>query len=688
MSPPLAAGFRWLRAGFWFCLLLSAFASLHAATFPLTWRWSNPKPHGNDLFDFAAIDGSYLQVCDRGRIYVSDDLAFWRVLPSPTTRALRAIAVFQNQVFIVGEAGTVLRGDLVNGFSLVDLGTADWLEGVAGSPTLLVAVGDNAAIYTSSDGATWRRRTPPFSNWLRSVAYGNGLFVTVGEGGLIATSADGASWTRRPVLGSPTAHFNKVAWLGDRFWIASDPFRLAGLTFTALNSVNGVTWQVINTGSTNAMFAVAGLGDGTRLLAGDGDVRLSEGGRSWVSETSSGKVAPAPAATYYCALAAGTNLLIGGRAGLVALGHNPGPSAGFDWFRLEDSLRVWLWDVIRAPNFYIAVGDPGVVMTSDDGLDWALEVPPAEVGNAALLGVGGTPHRFVAVGSAGTILHSTDGATWTAVAPRPVANDLQGVAAFGELLVVTGGAGTVLASADGTNWIQRPKVTDNFLSSVAAFPGGLVAVGDNGTILASADGTSWALRASGTANWIYRVRYAGGRLLAVGQNGTILTSANGTAWTAQRSGTTEWLNDVAYVEDTWFVIGNHGTLLASTNATDWTSLGLITDKSLFGLAADNGQLVAVGLEGAILRSRLVPHRTPVHIQRYSHTLSNGAVNDLFFFAGQPDQVFILEKSLDLTTWTAGPTLELQDRSGTLLYVEVSSAAKAPPTRFYRTRLKF
>jgi hypothetical protein len=671
------------------CLLAFTTARLHAAPLPLTWRWSNPKPHGNDIFDFAAIDGNYVQVCDRGRIYVSDDLAFWRSLPSPTTRALRAIAVFQNQVIITGENGTALRGDLVNGFSLVDLGTTDWLEGVAASPTVLVAVGDNAAIYTSSDGANWQRRSPPFSNWLRSVAYGSGRFVTVGETGLIATSSDGVSWARRSVPGNPTAHFNKVAWLHDRFWVASDPFRLVGRTFTALNSTDGTSWQAIETGSTNSMFAVAGLSDGTRLLAGEGDVRLREGANGiWVSEVAASKVAPAPVATYYNALAAGTNFLIGGRAGLVALGNNPGPSAGFNWFQLDDSFRVWLWDVMRAPNFYIAVGDPGIVMTSDDGIDWALEVLPPEVLSTVFLGVGGTINRFVAVGSAGAIIHSADGATWTVVTPRPVANDLQGVTALGDLLVVTGGGGAVLTSSDGASWVKRTTPTANFLSGVTAFPGGLVAVGDNGTILTSADGTSWTARASGTANWIYRVRHLGERLIAVGQNGTILTSTNGTDWKAQASGTTAWLNDSAYIDRTWFVIGNNGTLLASTNATDWTHPGTITDKSLFGLATNNGQLLAVGLEGAVLRSQVVPHTTPVNIHRYTHTVSNGEVNDAFLFVGQPDQTFTLEKALDLTSWTPGPTLELQDSSGTLLYLEVSSAAKAPPTRFHRTRLKF
>ena len=63
-----------------------------------------------------------------------------------------------------------------------------------------MAVGDNAAIYTSTDAARWTRQPPPpnvGANWLQGVAYGGGTFVTVGDGGYVATSANGTNWTQR-----------------------------------------------------------------------------------------------------------------------------------------------------------------------------------------------------------------------------------------------------------------------------------------------------------------------------------------------------------------------------------------------------------------------------------------------------------------------------------------------------------
>src|SRR5207244_4104120 len=58
-------------------VLLVAPCVVGAVTFPLTWRWSNPKPHGDEVFDFASTGGFFLEACERGRIYLSDDLADW-----------------------------------------------------------------------------------------------------------------------------------------------------------------------------------------------------------------------------------------------------------------------------------------------------------------------------------------------------------------------------------------------------------------------------------------------------------------------------------------------------------------------------------------------------------------------------------------------------------------------------------
>src|ERR1041384_2935028 len=115
---------------FWVILLLGWGVSAllgHAAqvSFPLTWRWSNPTPHGNNIIDIAGTNQFWIQVAERGQIYTSGDLYNWMPRDSQTTAALRAVTFFNGDIVIVGENGTVLFGPSVTELQLIDLNTTD-----------------------------------------------------------------------------------------------------------------------------------------------------------------------------------------------------------------------------------------------------------------------------------------------------------------------------------------------------------------------------------------------------------------------------------------------------------------------------------------------------------------------------------------------------------------------------------
>src|SRR5881409_2270407 len=161
----------------------------HAVNFPLRWRWSNPRPHGNNVVDMAysPLLGLGVQVAERGQLYTSDDLGTWLPRDSGVTNALRAVTFFGSRIVITGESGVVLYADSPAEFkpgTLLDGPTGDWLEGVAASPEIVVAVGDTGAVYTSTNGVSWKRQRS-LDQWLRGVAFGNGTFIAVGEIGLI-----------------------------------------------------------------------------------------------------------------------------------------------------------------------------------------------------------------------------------------------------------------------------------------------------------------------------------------------------------------------------------------------------------------------------------------------------------------------------------------------------------------------
>lgn len=689
---PLLGAFGW-----GLMVWLVTLAGAHATDRPFRWRWSNPAPHGGNVFDMTYGLGLTVQVCERGQIYTSEDLQLWQPRTSGTTNALRATTFFGSRLLVTGESGTVVWADSLEDFQLVSLGTADWLEGVAASGSLAVAVGDNGAAYTSSTGTNWTRETTGFTNWLRGVAAGNNLFVAVGERGLIATRAANGNWSVEP--SGTVQHLNRVALIGSQFWAVGD----AGTVLVANSS--GKNWSPVSgIGATNALYAIAGTND-YLVLVGDREVRLQAGGGAWSDEIRGNVSAPAPNWTYYCAAWQGSFHFIAGRSGMMLEGIRTNAAAPTLWTQRQVPIRNWLWDVLRLPDFYVAAGDRGTIMTSADGVNWELELVPAATTNSVLLGLGGTTNGLVAVGSGGRILFSPALATnivstnvigsvtnyatnlsstlaidWLAAA-APTTNDLQGVAVRDGFWVVGGASGTLLTSGDGTNWAAQVSGSAVFLSGAAVFNNLFVITGDRGTILTSSNGTNWVPQASGTTNWVYRVRTINGRLVAVGEGGLILTSTNGTNWTNLASGTTRLLNAVDYLGDSYYAVGVQGTVLQSGNLTTWTNLGTLTQKSLYGVAGTSNQIVTVGIEGVALRSLLMPSLEPVTFTR----IARSSAQNVLLFSGRVDQRVTLQRSPDLTNWVDGVTFELIDRSGTLLLLEIADTNNLP-REFFRGRM--
>lgn len=186
---------------------------------------------------------------------------------------------------------------------------------------------------------------------------------------------------------------------------------------------------------------------------------------------------------------------------------------------------------------FVAVSEPGPVLTSTDGVnwDWRTVNRPTTSGLRAIIYA---DQRFVAVGDLGTILTSADATNWVQ-RQSGTRIGLTGIAANGGLLVTVGGdypysaqtnyqvtESIVLTSSNGVDWVQRPSVTTNLLSAVGYGNGQFVAVGAAGTILSSADGINWTERKSGTQTDLLGVSYGNGHFVAVGDDGTILESGS------------------------------------------------------------------------------------------------------------------------------------------------------------------
>jgi len=656
-----------------------------------------------------------VQVCDRGQVYTSPNLIDWFPQNSHLTNHLQAVTFFRNRIVMTGASGALAFSDDGVNFTNASVNTTNWIVDVAASSNLVVAVGDNGVLYTSTDGAVWHLQSPPpnlGTYWLLSVAYGNGVWVTTGEQGYIATSSNGTNWTSHSILAS-FGQLEHVAWVNSSgsptnfpytgFWTVSD----SGNAFYSTN--NGVAWKKFTVNvSTNVLYTLA-TDNATGLLAGDTEVRLGSVVSNllvWPSQTGALPTA-VPAWTYFAALLDTNGVYeLAGYDGMLV--ESSVTNGNYNWSPLYSVARDWLWQVTVTNGLYVAVGDNTRIMTSDNGADWTVEAVQltnsVSATNTVFFCVGGTSNLLVAAGTRGSLAVSPNlsvavvqtnvdgtqftnfvgslGLGWYSLpAPTGTTNDLAGTTYFNNHYYLVGGNGTLLNSPDGTNWNRLTSGTSNYLSGIAAATNGLlVLTGNEGTILTSPDGTNWTSRAAGTTNWLYRLRCVNGVLLAVGENGTLLSSTNGANWTKLSSGVTNWLNDAIMVSNTCYVVGNQGTVLASTNFTTWTSIGTITTKSLEGAAAQNGQLVVVGYGGAILRSQLVPATSPVSFSQYSQS---GGYN-IFSVQGIVDQQFTLDSSTNLANWVTGPLLDLIYGDGTLIFY--SAVPTNSSTQFYRCTL--
>jgi hypothetical protein len=706
----------------------------------MVWRWSNPLPHGNNIVDMAWNGSLAVQVTELGQIYTGLGFYGWLPQNSGTTNTLQAVRFFGNRIVFVGANGTVGYSDDGVSFHASTLSTpdtpADWLVDLAVSSNLVVAVGDNAVIYTSSEGANWhyQGKAPnnPSGDWLLSAAWGAGVFVITGEGGYVATSSNGTNWTSH-TIGGLSANLTRVAYISTTnpaslfpytgFWAVSDYVTGQGTVKAIYSTNNGVSWQQFSLASnflnpaTNILYAVA-ASPATGLVAGDSEMQLGTNTAGWQRQTvplgtnALGMMAfPAPVWTYYAALW-DTNYLayrLVGDDGMMVYGTN---NVNLYSWQQQYSLvpRDLLWQVGLAADLYVAVGDNTRIMTSQNGVDWSIEAVPLTNSVASpastniFFCVGGTTNLFVAAGTRGclavspnnpvpVVVTNTDGTTFTNLVgslgvvwyplAAPTTNDLAGIGVFNNQYYLAGGNGTVLRSPDGTNWTKISVPTTTDLTGIAASTNTLVLTGDSGLILSSPDGSTWTQQTSGTTNGLVRARWLGGYFLALGENGTALESTDGSHWSLTASGaTTEWLNDAVMVSNTCYIVGNNGTVLASSNWVNWANAGIITGKSLYGAATQNGQLLVVGLEGSILRSQVVPDLNPLTI--VSYTQSSG--ENIFLVAGEPDQQFTLDSSTNLINWSTGPLLDLIYGSGTLTFI-TQLGTNPPPTQYYRATLK-
>ena len=207
---------------------------------------------------------------------------------------------------------------------------------------------------------------------------------------------------------------------------------------------------------------------------------------------------------------------------------------GIQWREAQESVaQANLSSVAWGGDRFVAVGDDGVIVHSEDGDRW---LPAGDTGaSTALYGVAWSGERFVAVGG-DTLLHSSDGDRWLPAGSLAGGHSggLHDVTWSGGRFVAVGDY-AVLYSSDGDRWQPAHLDIESPLTGVGGSGTGFVAVGWGGTVLHSSDGIGWdAATEVGDGvplPALDGVAWSGERFVAVGGwTDTIVHSLDGEHW--------------------------------------------------------------------------------------------------------------------------------------------------------------
>lgn len=248
---------------------------------------------------------------------------------------------------------------------------------------------------------------------------------------------------------------------------------------------------------------------------------------------------------------------------------------------------------------FVAVGNNGTIITSDDGSLW--KTSSSNVSNT-LIAAGCNDNMYVAVGSQGTILTSNDVVNWK-IQNSGTSNSLRGITWDGNKFVVVGDGGTILNSYDGENWTRVDSGISTTLYEIVWTGQKFITVGSKGTVLSSNDGVSWTKVSSNVDNDLIGVTYSGNRFVAVGSSGTILYSDYGTNWIESSSTTNLTLITVIWAGDRFVAIGKEGVMQTSRNGYTWYRNSTETYSDLRCMKYNGRNLVTVGNSGTILISQ-------------------------------------------------------------------------------------
>lgn len=336
----------------------------------------------------------------------------------------------------------------------------------------------------SIDGANWSSDFSAFRSGdvALSIGFGAGRFVAVGVDGMIYSSEDGDLWTGR-TSGPSVGIFGF-------YGLESFEGRLlaAGYTGGVAESTDGRNWMPIEPPFSIATKALRHQGGQWVMVggwaSGNADIAVSPDGRDWESVlTLEAQGREFYSVTYGGPAEAPLHVVAGFQNSTGTIFTSPDAR---DWTERALPTVPPLYAIAWGAGQFVAVGDAGTVITSDDGLAWTWR-PPLRIGGTLATDLRGIRYlngRFLALGQR-AVFASADGLDWTEL-PRPDQGGMLRDAAYADgWYVLVGDSGNILISDDLNTWTPIPPISTALLTKVVAHQGAFYAVGHGSTILST-----------------------------------------------------------------------------------------------------------------------------------------------------------------------------------------------------------
>ena len=377
------------------------------------------------------------------------------------------------------------------------------LTGAVHGGGLIVATTGSGELVTSPDGVNWTTRDTPSHEWMQSVAWTGTMFVAVGHGQTVLTSSDGIVWTEVTTSGLNSQRIDFVIWTGTRLVLTG-----SGRVHYSTDAINWTESPASTSFDTMAWSGSLLVGVGS-----SGQILTSPDGIVWTNRVSG------TSANLWSVTWTGSFFVVVGSFGTILTS-----SDGITWTNRATPVTFPLFGVASIGQFVVAAGtDDRVLVSNTHGQSWL--VRDSGIDGAAYDFVIAANGQIYALGFGGTIVSTEDGVDWTVrrrglrsvVLPKLEVDGWQWWL----------GRGRVYRSQDPEFlWPPHGEAIEFSASGFHHSGSSFVITGARGEITTSRDGSDWTAQQSPTSNSLLRLASNANRVVAVGPLDTIVSSPN------------------------------------------------------------------------------------------------------------------------------------------------------------------